>query len=60
MTREPVNAKAPAKHVPPSDFTDEPTDVPGYAGILGIEAERKGNLFIEARIRRQRAGTEDS
>jgi len=60
MTREPVHTKTAGKQPPPSDFTDEPTDVPGYAGILGIEAERKGNTFIEARIRRQRAGTEDS
>jgi hypothetical protein len=62
MTREPVHANSPVKQPPPppSDFGDEPTDVPGYAGLLGIEAERKGNLYIEARIRRQRAGTEDS
>ena len=63
MIRAPVRPTSrleppPSDFAPSSDFADDPTDVPaGYGGLLGIEAERKGNLYIEARVRRRRAGT---
>ncbi|MEJ7601097.1 MAG: hypothetical protein WKG01_24555 [Kofleriaceae bacterium] len=48
MTREPVK-------VDPA--VPWPIREPGHSGLLGIEIERKGNVYIEARIRRQRART---
>jgi len=29
----------------------------GYSGLLGFEIERKGNVYIEARLRRERCNT---
>ena len=47
MTREPIRPLPPV----------QPIREAGHSGLLGFEIERKGNVYIEARIRRQRART---